>query len=83
MVVNLLLNKWVLYADHAIVVLWMVSRLPMLSVENQRKQDPQMVPRIILFLLSLIAVIFLHWLAVPLIFLFYIVISLAFKNRIA
>ena len=46
-------------------------------------QDPQQLPRLILIILSVIAIIFLHWLAVPLIFLFYIIISLAFKNRIA
>jgi len=82
-VINLLLNKWVLYLIILLLSLAMVSRLPMLSGKIGGRQDPQMVPRIILFLLSLIAVIFLHWLAVPLIFLFYIVISLAFKNRIA
>ncbi len=82
-VINLLLNKWVLYLIIILLSLAMVSRLPMLSGKISGRQDPQMVPRIILFLLSLIAVIFLHWLAVPLIFLFYIVISLAFKNRIA
>ena len=82
-VINLLLNKWVLYLIILLLSLAMVSRLPMLSGKIGGRQDPQMVPRIILFLLSLIAVIFLHWLAVPLIFLFYIIISLAFKNRIA
>ena len=82
-VINMLLNKWVLYLIIILLSLAMVSRLPMLSGKISGRQDPQMVPRIILFLLSLIAVIFLHWLAVPLIFIFYIVISLAFKNRIA
>ena len=82
-VINMLLNKWVLYLIIILLSLAMVSRLPMLSGKIGGRQDPQMVPRIILFLLSLIAVIFLHWLAVPLIFIFYIVISLAFKNRIA
>ena len=82
-VINMLLNKWVLYLIIILLSLAMVSRLPMLSGKISGRQDPQMGPRIILFLLSLIAVIFLHWLAVPLIFIFYIVISLAFKNRIA
>jgi CDP-diacylglycerol---serine O-phosphatidyltransferase len=81
-VTGLLLNKWVLYAVVIFLSYLMTSRLPMLSGKIGGKQDPQTIPRLILLVLSLISVIFLHWLAVPLIFLFYIVISLAFKNRI-
>ena len=82
-VVGLLLNKWVLYAIILLLSYGMISRAPMLSFKISGKQDPQTVPRLILIVLSIIAAIFLHWLAVPLIFLFYIIISLAFKNRIA
>jgi len=55
----------------------------MLSMKFSGKKDSQMLPRLILILLALIAVFILQWLAVPLIFLFYIAISLFFKNRIA
>jgi CDP-diacylglycerol---serine O-phosphatidyltransferase len=82
-VMNLLLNKWLLYALVLILSYGMVSRIPMLSMKFSGKQDPQTLPRLILILLGLISVIFLQWLSVPLIFLFYIVLSLAFKNRIA
>jgi CDP-diacylglycerol--serine O-phosphatidyltransferase len=81
--INLLLNKWVLYAVVFLLSYGMLSRAPMLSGKISGKQDPQQLPRLILFLFALVAVIFLQWLAVPLIFLFYIIISLAFKNRIA
>ena len=82
-VINLLLNKWALYAMIILLSYGMISRQPMLSLKFGGKNDPQLLPRMILILFSLIAVIFLHWLAVPLTFLFYIIISLAFKNRIA
>ena len=82
-VLNVLLNKWVLYALVLILSYGMVSRLPMLSLKFSGRQDPQLLPRIILAIISLIAILLLHWLAVPGIFLFYIVLSLAFKNRIA
>jgi len=81
-VLNILLNKWVLYAVVILLSYGMVSRFPMLSLKPAGKQDPQMLPRLILIILGLVAVLFLHWLAVPIIFLFYIVLSLAFKNRI-
>jgi CDP-diacylglycerol--serine O-phosphatidyltransferase len=80
---NILLNKWYLYFIILFLSAMMISRIPILSMKVSGKQDPQTFPRIILLLLSLISVIFLHWLSVPLIFLFYIIISLAFKNRIA
>jgi CDP-diacylglycerol---serine O-phosphatidyltransferase len=79
----ILLNKWYLYLIILFLSALMISRMPMLSMKVSGKQDPQTFPRITLLLLSLISVIFLHWLAVPLIFLFYIIISLTFKNRIA
>src|SRR5437762_13451881 len=82
-VLNLLLDKWVLYAIVIFVSYLMTSRLPMLSGKIGGNADAQTLPRIILLVLSVVSAIFLHWLAVPLIFLFYIIISLAFKNRIA
>lgn len=83
LVATFLLNKWFLYFIILFLSALMISRTPMISMKVSGKQDPQSSPRIILILLSLIAIVFLHWLAVPLIFLFYIIISLAFKNRIA
>lgn len=83
LVTTILLNKWVLYAVVLLLSALMISRIPMLSMKMGGKQDPQNLPRVILIILSLLAVIFLHWLAVPFIFLFYIVLSLGFKNRIA
>ena len=83
LVSTILLNKWYLYVIILFLSALMVSRIPILSMKMGGKQDPQTFPRIILLLISLISVILLHWLAVPVIFLFYIIISLAFKNRIA
>jgi CDP-diacylglycerol---serine O-phosphatidyltransferase len=83
LVLDLLMNKWVIYGIVFFLSYGMISRAPMLSLKMSGRQDPQMLPRIILIVLSLLSLIFLHWMAVPLIFLFYIVISLLFKNRIA
>jgi CDP-diacylglycerol---serine O-phosphatidyltransferase len=82
-ILNLLLNKWILYAIVILLSYLMVSRIPMLSMKIGGKSDPQMLPRLIIILSALIAVFIFQWMAVPLIFLFYIVISLIFKNRIA
>ncbi len=80
---NLLLNKWVLYALVILLSYGMISRAPMLSFKIGGKEDPQQLPRILLAAIAIISIFFLHWLAIPLIFLFYIILSLAFKNRLA
>ena len=82
-VIGLLLNKWTLYGMVILLSWGMISRAPMFSMKIGSRQDPQNLPRLILIIASVLSVLFLHWLAVPLIFLFYIVISLVFKNRIA
>jgi len=38
-------------------------------------------PKLVLLVLGIIAAIFLRWLAVPVLFVFYIIVSLAFKNK--
>ncbi|HVY76822.1 MAG TPA: CDP-alcohol phosphatidyltransferase family protein [Puia sp.] len=80
--VQLLLNKWFIYGIIILLCYLMVSRLPLMSMKFGKASAAQQLPRIVLLVLSLILVILLHWLAVPLIFLFYIIVSLTFKNRI-
>lgn len=80
---SLLFNKWLLYAIVILLSYGMISRAPMLSFKFGGRKDPQQLPRLMLIGLALFAAIFLQWLAVPLVFLFYIVLSLVFKNRIA
>jgi CDP-diacylglycerol--serine O-phosphatidyltransferase len=38
-------------------------------------------PKLILVALTVVAAIFLRWLAVPVVFVFYIIVSLVFKNK--
>lgn len=79
---GILLNKWFLYALVLILSYGMTARFPVMAMKFSRAAAGQHLPRILLLILSLISLFFLQWLAVPVIFLFYIVLSLAFKNRI-
>lgn len=80
-VVNLLLNKWVLYALILIVCWLMVSKLPLMALKFKNLSIKNNLPKIILFIFSIIAILILHWLAVPVIFIAYIILSLIFKNK--
>jgi CDP-diacylglycerol---serine O-phosphatidyltransferase len=79
-IVSLLLNKWVLYALILLLSFGMVSQLPLMALKFRSLSIRANLPKYLLILLSLSAAFALGWLCVPLIFIFYIVLSLIFKN---
>jgi len=83
MITDLLLNKWFLYAMIFILSYLMVSRLPLMSLKFKDYSLKNNWPKIILLIISLILIFILRWLAVPAIFILYIAVSLAFKNKTA
>jgi CDP-diacylglycerol--serine O-phosphatidyltransferase len=80
-VINLLLNKWFLYALIAIVCWLMISSLPLMALKFTDLSIKNNISKIILIVFSIIAVLIFHWLAVPIIFIAYIILSLIFKNK--
>ncbi len=77
----LLLNKWVLYGIILILSWLMVSTLPMLALKFHSASIKNNLPAIILIAIGLIAALLLGWLAVPVIFVVYIIVSLTFKTK--
>ena len=73
---DLLLNKWVLYLIILLLSYLMVSNIPFLSLKFQNKTIKGNVPVIILAILSIVLIIVLKWLAVPVIFILYIILSM-------
>lgn len=78
---TLFTNKWFLYAVILVLSLLMVSRLPLMALKFSDFSVKNNLPKIILLGLSLIALVFLRWLAVPVIFILYIIVSLIFKEK--
>lgn len=81
-VINILLNKWFIYGLVLLLSYGMISRFPVMAMKLGKASASQQLPRILLLLVALVSLFFLRWLAVPVVFLFYIVLSLVFKNRI-
>ncbi|HEY4154703.1 MAG TPA: CDP-alcohol phosphatidyltransferase family protein [Puia sp.] len=81
-ILDILLNKWFIYGLILLLSYGMISRFPVMAMKFGKGAAGQNLPRLILLLIALISLFILHWLAVPVIFLFYIVLSLIFKNRI-
>ena len=75
-VLNLLLNKWFLYGIILVLSYLMLSNLPFMSLKFKDFSFRRNIPKIVLLLSAAIAFIFLQWLAVPIIFVVYVVLSL-------
>lgn len=79
---EMLVNKWVLYAIIFLISYLMVSRLPLASLKSPGGFKKN-TPILILAVLALAAAFTLKWVAIPVVFLAYVIVSLAFKNKIA
>ena len=80
-IINLLLSKWFLYAIIFTVSWLMISKLPLMAFKFKNLSLKSNLPKYLLILIAVITAIFLHWLAVPRVFIAYIILSLAYKNR--
>jgi CDP-diacylglycerol--serine O-phosphatidyltransferase len=78
---SILLNKWVLYAIIIIVSGLMISKLPLMALKFTDKSVKNNLPKIILVVFALVAAFLLQWLAVPVVFIGYIILSLLFKKK--
>jgi CDP-diacylglycerol--serine O-phosphatidyltransferase len=80
-VINLLLNKWFLYAVIIAVSYLMVSNLPIMALKFKDYTLKNNMPKIILLAIAVAAALILKWIAVPVVFVAYIIVSLALKNK--
>lgn len=81
--IDILLNKWFLYGFILIVSGLMVSKIPLLALKFKNLSIQDNLPKFLLLLISLLSILFLSWIAVPVIFIAYIILSLLFKNKLA
>lgn len=78
---DLLLNKWFLYGVIIFLSYLMVSTLPMMSFKFKDYSLKNNLAKYLLIAIAIIAIVLLKWLAVPLIFLVYVILSLTLKNK--
>lgn len=78
---ELLLNKWFLYGIVAILSWLMVSTLPLMALKFKDLSIRNNLPKIILLVVAIVAILLLKWLALPVIILAYVLISLLFKIK--
>lgn len=76
-----LTNKWVLYVVIVVVSWLMVSTMPLMALKFKDFTIKNNLPKIILVIIALVAAILLKWLAVPVVFIAYIILSLLYKQK--
>jgi CDP-diacylglycerol---serine O-phosphatidyltransferase len=79
--IKLMYNKWMWYGIIALISYLMISSLPLMALKFKNFSVKSNLPKLILLLAAIIAGILLKWLAVPVVFIIYIILSLAFKNK--
>jgi CDP-diacylglycerol--serine O-phosphatidyltransferase len=77
---SLVINKWFLYISIIVLSYLMVSHHRMLALKFSDYTVKNNLPKVILLIIAIIAALFLQWIAVPVVFIFYILISLIQKN---
>lgn len=80
-IIGLLFNKWMLYALIGVLSWLMVSKLPLMAMKFTNMSLKNNLPKIILVVFAIVAVLALQWMAVPVIFIAYIILSLIFKKK--
>lgn len=78
---NLILNKWFLYTIIIVLSWLMVSKLPIMAMKFKDYSIKNNMSKIILLVIAILSAILLKWLAIPVVFIAYIILSLALKNK--
>lgn len=81
LLVDILLNRWFLYGVIILLSWLMVSNLPMMALKFKDYSIKKNIPKLILMAVAVIAALVFHWLAVPVVFICYIILSLLFKQQ--
>lgn len=79
---NILTNKWILYAVILILSYLMVSNVRLMAMKFRDYSLKKNLPKYILIAIAIITAIIFHWIAVPFIFISYIILSGIYKNNL-
>ena len=74
-----LTNKWVLYTVIMLVSWLMISTLPLITLKFKDYGLKNNLSKIILMTFAIVAAFIFQWLAVPIVFIVYIILSLLYK----
>lgn len=79
---DLLTNKWVVYGLVIVLSYLMVSNIPFMGMKFKDYSIKNNLPKVILIGIAIVSAVFLQWIAVPIIFITYFILSLINKNKL-
>lgn len=79
---SIIINKWFLYAVILVLSYLMLSRHRMMALKFSDFTLKNNMPKIILLVIAIIAALFLQWIAVPVVFVIYVLLSLTIPKAI-
>jgi CDP-diacylglycerol--serine O-phosphatidyltransferase len=79
-ITRVLINPWFWYAIIVVLSYLMISKIPMLALKFSNFSIKRMMPFIIIAVVAVVSAFFIQWLAVPLSFLLYVILSLLTKQ---
>jgi CDP-diacylglycerol--serine O-phosphatidyltransferase len=77
-----MMKPWFLYLVVVLLGVMMVSPFPMMSLKVKEKKVSAYLPQIILCISGVILLLFLNWSALPMIYVLYLALSLAFRKQL-
>jgi len=77
---NIIINKWFLYSSIILLSYLMVSNHRMMALKFSDFTLKNNLPKVILLVVAIIGALFLHWIAVPVVFIIYVLLSLTQKK---
>ena len=80
-IVTVFINKWFWYGVIVIVSWLMVSTLPMMALKFKNVSVKNLMPFIIIVIIALVSAFIAGWLAVPITFIAYVILSLLYKQQ--
>jgi len=81
MVYTILMNKWFLYGLIILLSFLMVSKLPLMALKFKDFSIKNNLPKFILVGIAVVTALLLKWLAIPIVFIAYIILSLLYKRN--
>jgi len=79
-VTQVLISPWFWYGMIALLSWLMVSKLPMMALKFSNISLKKLIPFIIIILAAIVAALFIQWVAVPVSFIVYVILSLLYKQ---
>lgn len=79
---KIMMNSWFLYIVIFLLSAMMVSPFPMMSLKVKERKLSALIPQLVLILSGGLLILFFKWAALPLIYVLYLVLSLAFRKQL-